>query len=95
MIMLFTKRSTAHFRASWRRLLKPALLAGLAIGSTYGIILLAMTHSKNVSYVVGLRQFSIPLGAMMGVFILQEKGSFARFIGVGILFIGLVLVAVG
>ncbi len=95
MIMLFTKRSTAHFRASWRRLLKPALLAGLAIGATYGIILLAMTLAKNVSYVVGLRQLSIPLGTMMGVLILKEKGSLPRFIGVGILFLGLVLVAVG
>jgi len=95
MIMLFTKKSTAHFRASWHRQLKPAFLVGLAIGATYGIILLAMTLSKNVSYVVGLRQLSIPLGTMMGVLILREKGSLMRFIGVGILFIGLVLVAVG
>ncbi len=94
-IMLFTKKSTARFRASWRLLLKPALLAGLAIGATYGIILLAMTLAKNVSYVVALRQLSIPLGTMMGVLILGEKGSLMRFIGVGILFIGLVLVAAG
>lgn len=94
-IMLFTPKSTARFRASWRCLLKPALLAGLAIGATYGIILLAMTLARNVSYVVGLRQLSIPLGTLMGVFILREKGSFMRFVGVAILFIGLVLVAVG
>ena len=95
LLMLFTKESTAHFRANWRRLLKPALLAGLAIGATYGIILLAMTHAKNVSYVVGLRQLSIPIGTILGVFLLKEKGSLPRFIGVGILFIGLVLVAMG
>lgn len=95
MIMLFTPKSSEYFRASWRRMLKPAFLAGLAIGATYGIILLAMTLAKNVSYVVGLRQLSIPLGAMMGVFILKEKGSLMRFIGVGILFVGLVLVALG
>jgi uncharacterized membrane protein len=95
MIMLFTPHSTGHYRANWRRMLKPALLTGLAIGATYGIILLAMTLAKNVSYVVGLRQLSIPLGTMMGVFILKEKGTLTRFIGVGILFIGLVLVALG
>jgi drug/metabolite transporter (DMT)-like permease len=95
MIMLFTPHSTGHFLASWRHMVKPALLTGLAIGATYGIILLSMTLAKNVSYVVGLRQLSIPLGTMMGVFILKEKGSLPRFIGVGILFIGLVLVAVG
>lgn len=94
-IMLFTKNSTAHFRANWRHLLKPALLAGFAIGATYGIILLAMTHANNVSYVVGLRQLSIPIGTILGVLILKEKGSFPRFMGVGILFIGLVLVAMG
>ncbi len=54
-----------------------------------------MTHAKNVSYIVGLRQLSIPLGTLMGVLILKEKGSLPRFIGVAILFIGLVLVAVG
>lgn len=95
MIMLFTPHSKGHFRASWRHMVKPALLTGLAIGATYGIILLSMTLAKNVSYVVGLRQLSIPLGTIMGVFILKEKGSLPRFIGVGILFIGLVLVAVG
>ncbi len=94
-LMLFTEKSTAHFRANWRHLLKPALLAGFAIGATYGIILLAMTHAKNVSYVVGLRQLSIPIGTIMGVLLLKEKGSFPRFLGVGILFIGLVLVALG
>ncbi|TKB07782.1 multidrug DMT transporter permease [Desulforhopalus sp. IMCC35007] len=94
-LMQFTKKSTAHFLSSWRSLLKPALLAGFAIGATYGIILLAMTHSKNVSYVVGLRQLSIPIGTIMGVLILKEKGSAPRFFGVGVLFIGLVLVAIG
>ena len=94
-LMLFTTVSTAQFRTNWRRLLRPALLAGFGIGATYGIILLAMTHAKNVSYVVGLRQLSIPLGAMMGVLILKEKSSIPLFIGVGILFMGLVLVAVG
>ena len=54
-----------------------------------------MTHAKNVSYVVGLRQLSIPIGTILGVFLLKEKGSLPRFIGVGILFIGLVLVAIG
>ena len=94
-LMLFTEKSTAHFYANWRHLLKPALLAGFAIGATYGIILLAMTHAKNVSYVIGLRQLSIPIGTILGVLLLKEKGSFPRFLGVGIIFIGLVLVALG
>ncbi len=94
-LMLFTEKSTARFRANWRNIIKPALLAGFAIGATYGIILLAMTHAKNVSYVVALRQLSIPIGTILGVVVLREKGSFPRFLGVGVIFIGLVLVALG
>ncbi|SDP34118.1 hypothetical protein SAMN05660330_02466 [Desulforhopalus singaporensis] len=94
-LMLVTPRSTAKFGSQWRRLLKPGLMTGLAIGATYGIILLAMTHARNVSYVVGLRQLSIPLGTIMGVVILRERGSLPRFVGVAVLFTGLVLVALG
>ena len=32
-LMLFTEKSTARFRANWRHVIKPALLAGFAIGS--------------------------------------------------------------
>ncbi|WP_304511329.1 hypothetical protein [Desulfopila sp. IMCC35008] len=95
LLMMTSRTSMDHFRTNWRSLLKPALLAGLAIGATYGIILLAMTHAQNISYVVGLRQLSIPLGAIMGVFILKEKASYPRFIGITILFIGLILVSLG
>lgn len=95
LILKFTKRSATHFYSNWRNLLKPALLTGLAIGTTYGIILLAMTHAVNVSYVVGLRQLSIPIGALLGIFILKEKSSLLRYVGLTILFTGLVLVAIG
>ncbi|NOR26353.1 MAG: multidrug DMT transporter permease [Desulforhopalus sp.] len=95
LLMQCIPKSTAHFRANRRRMLKPAFLAGLAIGVTYGIILLAMTHAQNVSYVVGLRQLSIPIGTIMGILIFKEKGSLPRFVGVCTLFTGLFLVAVG
>jgi uncharacterized membrane protein len=95
LLMLLTEKSTAQFCANWRQLLRPALLAGFAIGATYGIILLAMMHAKNVSYVVGLRQLSIPIGTILGVLVLKEKGSVPRFSGVGIIFIGLILVTMG
>jgi drug/metabolite transporter (DMT)-like permease len=94
-IMLLTPQASAKFRAGWRHLVKPGLIAGLAIGTTYGIVLLAMTHTQNVSYIVALRQLSIPIGTLLGVVILKEQGSWPRFVGVTILFLGLVLVAVG
>jgi drug/metabolite transporter (DMT)-like permease len=95
LIILSTKKILADFKSNWRRLLLPAFLAGLAIGTTYGIILLAMTYATNISYVVGLRQLSIPIGAILGILILKERSSVPRFCGAGILFIGLVLISLG
>ncbi|PIE63755.1 MAG: multidrug DMT transporter permease [Desulfobacterales bacterium] len=93
-LMFFLDRSTEKYRAERSGLLKPAFVAGLAIGATYGIILLAMTYVTNVSYVVALRQLSIPIGTVLGIFLLKEKGSTPRFVGLTILFAGLVLVAI-
>ncbi len=94
-LLLFFKRSRAAFKKEYKVLLKPALKAGLAIGATYGLVLLAMTQAVNVSYVVGLRQLSIPIGALFGIFVLKEQGSFPRYLGVGMLFLGLVLIILG
>ncbi len=94
-IMLFARHSSTYFRANWKNLIRPAFWAGVGIGATYGIILLAMTHATNVSYVVGLRQISIPIGTIMGILILKEKATLPRFYGAAILFIGLVLISIG
>jgi uncharacterized membrane protein len=74
---------------------KYAVLAGVAIHLTYAIVLVAMAFVINVSYVVGFRQMSIPLGAMAGVFVLKESCSRPKVIGVAIMFMGLILLALG
>lgn len=94
-ILLFTKKNLAHFHANWKRLTPSAFLTGVAIGTTYGIILLAMTHVTNVSYVVGLRQISIPIGTILAIAILHEKASLPRLCGSTILFLGLLLISAG
>lgn len=91
-LLLFGKNSRAQFRKDSKRLFKPAFQAGLAIGVTYGLVLLAMTQATNVSYVVGLRQLSIPIGTFLGIVVLKEKGSRPRYIGAGLLFLGLLLI---
>ncbi len=93
--LLFSQASRSTLQREFRVLLKPALQAGLAIGITYGLVLLAMTQAENVSYVVGLRQLSIPIGTFLGILILKEKGSLPRYIGASTLFCGLVLVILG
>jgi drug/metabolite transporter (DMT)-like permease len=71
-----------------------ALLAGVGIYLTYTLVLISMSWAKNVSYVVGFRQLSIPIGVMMGVFLLREPLYRPKAFGVVILLIGLVLIAV-
>jgi len=86
-------------RSSLTRVLRTnrrhALLAGVAIYLTYAIVLVALAFADNVSYVVGFRQLSIPLGATFGILVLGESPHAPKIAGVVIMFIGLILVAVG
>ncbi|WP_191905895.1 EamA family transporter [Nitrincola iocasae] len=84
-------------RAAARLLLQgPAriwVLAGLMVLSTYGLVLIAMAYTEDVSYLVALRQASIPLGALLGVFWLKETLSGFRWFSLALMMTGLVLVA--
>ncbi len=86
-------------RSSLRRVLhenkRHAVLAGAAIYLTYAIILVSLAYVNNVSYVVGFRQLSIPLGATLGVLVLKEAPHTPKLVGVAIMFVGLMLVATG
>lgn len=68
---------------------------GFIIFLTYSLVLLAMAYVTDVSYVVAFRQLSIPLGAVLGVLLLKEPGHPPKFLGVGVMFLGLLLVGLG
>ncbi len=93
--LLFSQASRSTLQREFWILVKPAFQAGLAIGMTYGLVLLAMTQAENVSYVVGLRQLSIPIGTFLGIVILKETAALPRYVGAVMLFCGLVLVILG
>ncbi|MFS1524811.1 EamA family transporter [Microbulbifer sp. 2304DJ12-6] len=73
--------------------LKLGALTGLIMGVTYGLVLLAMTMTENVSYVVALRQLSIPLGVGMGIWLLKEPAHRPQLLGVGLVCAGLIAVS--
>ena len=75
--------------------LRPAVLTGVSFLVPYSLVLIAMAHVTNVSYVVAFRQVSIPLGVIFGVIFLKESRFYPKFIGTLIIFIGLVFVALG
>jgi drug/metabolite transporter (DMT)-like permease len=78
-------------KKEWRM----ALLAGIGIYLTYTLVLISMSMVRNVSYVVGFRQLSIPLGVVMSIIFLKEPMWRPKICGVSIIVIGLVLIAMG
>ena len=75
--------------------LRPAIAMGVGIYLTYSLVLISMAFVPNVSYVVAFRQISIPLGVILSVVILQEAAYLPKFVGVTVMFVGLVLVGMG
>lgn len=70
-----------------------ALLTVVMMGGTYGLVLLAMSLTENVSYVVALRQLSIPVGVGLGIWLLREPAHRPRLLGAGLVCVGLVAVS--
>lgn len=68
-----------------------ASLAGVMMAATYGLVLFAMTMTENVSLVVALRQISIVIGMLMGVWFLAEKWYYTRGVGVVLILCGILL----
>jgi drug/metabolite transporter (DMT)-like permease len=83
-------QSAAYYRG--RKLLAP-LVAGVGAGAAYLLVVAAMRHVTNVSYVAGFRQLSIPLGVLVGILILKEEVSLPRVVGTTILTAGLAAIA--
>ncbi|WP_315980597.1 hypothetical protein [Aliamphritea spongicola] len=68
-------------------------MTGLFIVGTYLLVLISMSMVTEVSYVVALRQLSIPIGVAIGVFWLKESVSITRMQGVSMMLIGLIFVS--
>ena len=93
--VLLRREGRTALRNVLRKRVWYAARAGVAIYLTYTLVLVSMAFVSNVSYVVAFRQTSVPLGAMLGVFVLKEPRHVPKFVGVAILFLGLVLVGTG
>ncbi len=78
-----------------RSLMVTALVTGVVIMTTYGLFLASMAYASNVSYVAAFRQLSIPIGAFLGMTLQGEPRYRPKLIGIGVVTVGLLLVAVG
>lgn len=93
--VLGKRKERQNFRFALDHELTRAGFFGFIIYLTYTLVLLAMAYVTDVSYVVAFRQLSIPVGALMGILILKEPRHRPKFVGVGIMFLGLVLIGIG
>jgi len=95
LFVLFGRQGRAELGSVWHNGLPRAALTGLGIYLAYTLVLIAMSQVTNVSYVVAFRQLSVPLGAILGLVVLQEPRYLPKALGVAVMFLGLVLVGLG
>lgn len=84
-------------RQSVSGLLKKPLIpmvSGVFSSSAYVLILFAMLHVDNVSYIQAFRQMSLPLAVFAGVFWLHEKPGKPRITGIALVILGLVIISI-
>jgi drug/metabolite transporter (DMT)-like permease len=94
-LVLARKLGRVNLQEVLRARMRQATLTGVVIYLTYTLVLISMAFVTNVSYIVAFRQLSIPLGTVLGVLILKEPRHAPKFVGVAIMFTGLVLVGTG
>jgi drug/metabolite transporter (DMT)-like permease len=94
-ILLVSRGERSWLRQMGPRQVSAAALTGLFIFGAYGLVLAAMALASNVSYVIAFRQLSIPLGAGLGFLINKDTPIPPRLAGIGVITLGLVLVALG
>ena len=69
-------------------------LAGLFAGLAYVLVLVAMNHVTNVSYVQVFRQMGLPVGMLAGILFLKERCTLPKFTGVLLILLGLLLTVI-
>ena len=67
--------------------------AGICCSGAYALVLFAMQHVTNVSFIQAFRQLSLPLGFLAGVIFLHEKNSGTKTAGLILILAGLLIVS--
>jgi drug/metabolite transporter (DMT)-like permease len=90
---LLVRRERSRWPTVIQSTWKSAAFTGLIITFGYALVLAALLLARDVSYVTAFRQVSIPIGTLIGILVLKEPAYPLKLVGVGIIFCGLVLVA--
>ncbi len=90
-IIAFTPSHRELVKKFWRERNFTPLLAGIFASGTYILVLLAMNYVTNVSYVQVFRQLGLPIGMAAGVWILKERCTAVKCVGVCLILLGLAI----
>ena len=93
--VLCNTRERKNINAVFKSGKRAAVITGIGIYLTWGLVLVSMNYVVNVSYVAAFRQLSIPLGAIFGMTLLKEPSYLPKKIGIAAIFIGLVMAGIG
>lgn len=91
LIIASVPENRALAKKYWRERNFAPLLAGAFASGTYILVLLAMNYVTNVSYVQVFRQLGLPIGMAAGVWILKERCTTIKCVGVTLILLGLAL----
>ena len=84
----FMAEARKVFKEYWHNHNFYPVLAACCSSSTYILVLIAMNYVTNVSYVQVCRQLGLPIGMLAGIFILKEKSTVTKWVGVSIILTG-------
>ena len=90
-VALSIPTTRAEVADMWRRRSWMPVLAGLCSSLTYVLVLMSMNFVTNVSYVQAFRQLGLPIGMLEGFFILKEKCTLPKVVGIIFILSGLAL----
>ena len=91
-VLLFSAKERKNVKNLWKS--PSPYMSGIFSVGAYGLVLIAMGLVTNVSFIQAFRQLSLPIGVALGIFILKEKVTLPKLIGVAMLLTGLILAAV-
>lgn len=87
-------RERINMTEIYRNSFRYPVLCGIVCTCSYTLVLIAMQFASNVSYIMAFRQVSIPIGVFLGVFLLKEKSTIPKIIGVSLILAGLIMVVI-
>ena len=83
------RSSRAEAAALWRHRSWMPLLAGCCSSLTYVLVLVSMNFVSNVAYVQAFRQLGLLFGLAEGVFVLHERCTAPKLVGLALILVGL------